>query len=539
MSAHDAVRHQPDFSSTMTASSEKFPSSRRDWLVAVLITAALVGLHFFFLFHAGGFWRDEVNVINLAGSHSLAGMARDSFPILMPLLIHVWSAVGLAGSDLHLRILGVLIGLGLAGALWLAAWTTRRAPPLLSLALLGLNSTVIFWGDSLRAYGLGSFLIVLALAAMAFLLQRPSWGRAGILAVAAALSVQAMYHNAVFFASICLGGWLVCWLRKDKSAALKIFAVALAAALSLLPYFGFVWQWQHATAGIRPGFSLVAALGNLNTLLAFPLPQHVWVWALLALSVIGSGVAVFFRLPSPTDHARDGMSPTELRVFAGAILFSSLAGYFVFLDYAALITSPWYFLPLLALAAICFDIGFPLSSLPRLARTIVWGILIGTVGLAVPFAVRDLNCRFTNVDLVARRLTKEISPQDYVVVTPWYLGITFDRYYRSAAVWDTLPPITDHSVHRFDLAQTATANTNASQPVLDRITRTLQSGHRVWIVGWMSVPAPGRTAPTPEGRFLAEHSRSFEPVDLKITGPTSDYEDVVLLLASGWKTNSP
>ena len=508
-------------------------------MVAFLITAALVGLHFFFLFHAGGFWRDEVNVINLAGSSSLAGMARDSFPILMPLLIHGWSVVGLAGSDLNLRLLGVLIGLGLAAALWLAAWTIRRAPPCLSLTLLGLNGTVIFWGDSLRAYGLGSLLIVLALAAMGFLLQKPSWGCAGILAVAAALSVQALYHNVIFFAGICLGGWLVCWLRKDKSAALKIFTAALVAALSLLPYLGFVWKWQHATAGIRPGFSMVAALGNLNTLLAFPLPQYVWIWALLGLFVIGLAGAVFFRPPPPTDRPGDRMTPAELRVFAGAILFSSLAGYFVFLDYAALITSPWYFLPLLALAAICFDLGLPLSLLPRLARTIVWGILIGTIGLAIPFAIRDLNCRFTNVDLVAHRLMKEISPQDYVVVTPWYLGITFARYYQGAAVWDTLPPMADHATHRFDLAQTATANANASRSVLDHIAGTLQSGHRVWILGWMRVPLPGRTATTPEGRFLTEHSRSFEPVDLKIKGQTSDYEDVSLLLASGWQTNSP
>ena len=234
------------------------------------------------------------------------------------------------------------------------------------------------------------------------------------------------------------------------------------------------------------------------------------------------------------------MTPAELRVFAGTVLFSSLAGYFVFLHFAALITSPWYFLPLMALAAICFDLGISLSTLPRPARAVAWGILIGTIGLSVPFAARDLNCRFSNVDLVANRLMKEISPQDYVVVTPWHLGISFDRYYQGAAAWDTLPPVADHSTYRFDQVPTsATEIARATQPVLDRIANTLQSGRRVWIVGWMSVPAPDRTAATAEGRFLAEHSRSFEAIDLKIKGPTSDYEDVSLLLASGWKTDKP
>src|ERR1035437_4360270 len=155
MFAHDAVRQLPEFFPTMTTSSEKNFAARRDWLGAVLITVALAGLHVYLLFHAGGFCGDEVNVINLAGTHSLAHMTRDSFPVLLPLLISGWTAVGLAGSDLHLRLLGFLVGLGIVGALGLSAWTARRAPPLLSLTFFGLNGTAIFWTGYLRAYGLG------------------------------------------------------------------------------------------------------------------------------------------------------------------------------------------------------------------------------------------------------------------------------------------------------------------------------------------------------------------------------------------------
>ncbi len=117
---------------------------------------AVVWLHFFFLLHAGGLWRDEVNLINLSGRHSLAEMSKDSFPVLMPLLVSGWTAIGLGQTDLSLRLLGALIGLALPAALWLAAWKIRRAPPLLGLVLLALNSTVIMFGDSLRAFGLGS-----------------------------------------------------------------------------------------------------------------------------------------------------------------------------------------------------------------------------------------------------------------------------------------------------------------------------------------------------------------------------------------------
>ena len=115
----------------MTANAQRLKPflAHPEWAAAVCISLVIVWLHFFFLFHAGGLWRDEVNVINLANTHSLSFMTRDSFPVLLPLLVSAWTAMGLAHSDFNLRLLGLLIGLGMTGALWLAAWTARRAPP--------------------------------------------------------------------------------------------------------------------------------------------------------------------------------------------------------------------------------------------------------------------------------------------------------------------------------------------------------------------------------------------------------------------------
>ncbi len=190
-------------------------SRRFEWIVAIGITAAVVGLHFFSLARAGGLWRDEVNLINLAASHSLREMAQDSFPILMPLLVNGWSSLGLTGTDLHLRLLGTFIGLGLLLAIWLAAMSSRRTPPLLSLLLFATNSTVIIYGDSIRAYGVGSLLIVLLASAAWMFLQKPSWLRAGWLGAFAILSVQALFQNATLVAAICAGAWAVCARRKS------------------------------------------------------------------------------------------------------------------------------------------------------------------------------------------------------------------------------------------------------------------------------------------------------------------------------------
>ena len=165
-------------------------SSRLEWVGAILITVAIVALHVHFYLHVGGLWRDEINTVNLARSHSLVTMSHDSFPVLMPALVSVWDAIGFGSTDHGLRLIGLLCGLGLPAAFWAVAWTSRR-PPLFSLTLFGLNTLMICYGDSLRAYGPGSALITLVLAAMWALLAKPSWQRVAWLALAGILSVQA------------------------------------------------------------------------------------------------------------------------------------------------------------------------------------------------------------------------------------------------------------------------------------------------------------------------------------------------------------
>lgn len=505
------------------------------WLLAAAMTLVILCLHFELWMRAGGFCGDEVDVINLSTGHSLSAMAHDSFPVLMPLLIKGWTAIGLGNADFQLRLLGVLLGVAIIGALWLAAWKIRNVPPLLSLALFGLNATAIFREDYLRAYGAGSLLILLVLFAMLCLLERPTWKRTIFLAAAAILSVQALFQNAVFVAAICISGWTICGRQKDGNAALKIFVGAAAAAISLLPYWNFIFEWTHSTTAIRPGFSSVAALDNFGRFAGFPLPQYVWVWTLFAAFVVAKGFIVLIRKSPPPVPSPRRLMANELQLFSGVALFTATIGYFLFLKFAALITSPWYFLPLLALAAICFDLSISPAVVPRAFQAVIWGLLLATAGISTIFAARDLNCRFTNADLIANRLAKEISPQDYVVVTPWYFGISFNRYYRGPAEWETLPPVADHSTYRFDLISAQKGDD--SQKVFNRIASTLQSGHRVWVVGSMDAPRPGERAHSAAAQFIAGHSQSFKKIELKTSEAVSDYEDESLLMAEGWNGN--
>jgi hypothetical protein len=228
-----------------------------------------------------------------------------------------------------------------------------------------------------------------------------------------------------------------------------------------------------------------------------------------------------------------------------------------FLWLAAAGARPWYFLPPLALAAACFDFGISFAALPRLVRTAAFSFLIGTALVAVPAANDDLRAHFTNVDRLAARVTAAASPQDFIVVTPWFCGISFARYFRAPANWETLPPIASHEIHRYDLVLSQMQNTNALAPVFEKISNALRSGHRVWVVGLLEMPSADAVEPpvlpppplpdygwsdTPyvgswaarTGFFLARHGANFQqlPTD---DGAVNLQENLQLFVAEGWR----
>lgn len=539
-----------------------------EWVAAILITFVACALHFFYWLHVGGLWRDEVNLLNVSARQSISDMGKDSFPALMPLLIHGWTVAGLAGSDLHLRLIGLFEGLGILAALWIAGWKIRRAPPLVGLVLLGLNDTVIFFGDSLRAYGLGSVFAV-ALTASAFLfLQKPSLGRAAWLLLFAVLSVQSLYHNVVLVAAISFGVWAVCWRRKDGRSALRMLLIDIIAAATLSPYVSGLTTLVDTSTVLRTGVELRRFFWSYEDTLGYPLSGFTYVWALLAAIIVArAGVGLWQRFKSsgktgdPVEN--DLKMDNDLSLFASITLVLAAIGFPLFFWRAQMPMQSWYVIPFMASAVVCFD-----AALPRftgLIRAAYFGLAAGTALLSFHATSRIITRHFSDVDVYARILMRDAAPRDYIVVYPWTCGITFNHYFTAATPWQTVPPLSDHSVHRYDLMkQEMEMNTNALVPMFRQISRTLQSGHRVWVLTMepgIVIPKPGTQAlpalPSPPlknlgwaedpysfvwasqmSHFIAAHSREY----VEIRPPSSGFyitENVELLAARGWKTNLP
>jgi hypothetical protein len=463
----------------VTAKAARHP--RVEPLAAIALSLWVLLLHGLFLFHAGPLWRDEVGTIDFAAMPSLSelwhNLQYDNFPPLFAGVARVWTLAGLSG-DFSYRLLGLLIGLGTLGVLWLGARRCGAGAPLLVLALYAVNPLAVRVGDSMRPYGLGFGLNLLALALIWKFVENPrgrSWFWA---ALAAVLSVQCLYHNGVFLAAYCLAGCAVTLARRQWKTAAQAAGIGVVSALSLLPHLGNIikgrdWQgigWHQ----VRPEEirnALVAALNASG-------PWLVWFWAGLALAAVVTAVVLAIRARA-----------WQMVYFATALLAGGLF-YGLFLEKIALQPRSWYFLILLAPAALCIDVILAGLAAPRM-RLGRAGLALALAASSIPAGYAAVQVRQTNADLVAETLRRQVRPGDMVLVSPWYYGVALQRYYTNQ--FDTLPPmpVEEIRIHRYDLMKQQMVADNPIGPLLEQARQTLRSGHDFWVVGDFQFPPPG------------------------------------------------
>src|SRR6266446_922684 len=523
-----------------------------NWITAAVVTLFATYLHVLFFLNAGGLWRDEVDLVHLSLLPSVSGvwqnLLHDSCPILMHLVVRAWSAAAsLGNTDPGLRVLGLYVGLFLLLAFWFGSWTMRNGAPLLSVTLAGLNVTMVRAGDSLRGYGLGSALAVLTLVVIWRLSCRPSLAAFSCAVAVAVLSVQSLYQNAFLLFAACCGGFVLCAVERRWRDMLPIFAVGVAAAVSLLPYIPLIAH-AHWYVMYKFGFRFLYGWKQLAVATGSPLPGFTWVWVALWIGALAATISVLFwrrhRLP---DRVRG------LILFAGTSLILGAAGYAVFLKLAELPTHPWHYVPLMAFSAVCLDAIFLAAW--RWARPAAMILAALTISTTFLFELPAVKCRQTNVDLIAAGLSSEVAPNDYVIVHPFYYGVTFQRYYKGAAPWTTLPPLEDHALHRVDLLKTKMQTKDPIAPVIDRITSTLQSGNRVWLVGnfpFTQEPLP-EILPAPNNpwgwfdvpysfywgaqvaQFLSSHCQRSIMIMAASTNCVNPLENPPVVVVTGWK----
>lgn len=526
-------------------------SDRRkvEWIIGTVITAAAIYLHWVNLQSAGALWRDEAGIARIATLPTLGEMwsslGHESCPILSLALLRGWSFI-VGSSDAALRVFGFIIGLLMLSAVWLNGWLFHRSVPIVALGLLALNPSIVRWGDSVRAYGLASVLMLLTLLMVWRFVRAPNRGRWLAAAVAGVMSVQCLFQNSFLLLAACAAAAAVRVRRRDFQSALAALAIGVPAALSLLPYRPIICEAQDWSVLSQIGFVPALIASSLSDAVAPTLPWTRWLWIGLAVGAVAACVKSFHVLPNAREDADNARA-----VSAGSALLAGLISFFFFLWVAKMPTQVWYFLPLTTFAAVCIDAA--LASWPRWP---FWRLAVPALALAcLPGAYQSVACRQSNMDLVAVLLRERVDPQDLIIVHPWTFGISFDRQYSGPAHWTTVPPLADHRFHRYDLFKQKMVLENPAQPVCDEIAATLRAGNRVWLVGDIPVSqtSPPQIQPAPNnpwgwlddaysdvwgaqvGYFVAMHATRGEVIPTSASNPVSPLENVQVMVVAGWQ----
>lgn len=529
---------------------------------ALVLTAALVAivaLHWTNRSYAGALWRDEASALALATMPSFSEVWRhfhlDSVPLVLVSLLRGLDAIGLT-TDAFLRTLGMLIGLGLAGVLVLNGLRMNHGPPFFTLALIGLSPTVIRWGDGVRAYGLGTLLVLLTFGLVWRFATAPS--RAGLVwaCFSAMASVQTHYSNAVFIGAICTAGAVVCAVQKEWRRAAAILGIGFVAAVSMLIYLGPIQrehEWYEVV--LMPSLRFEVLYSKLTHALSVSGQWMSKVWMTLYVASLLTLVVTIAR--GRTLRATEAQR--HLAIYALVAMITASVGYAMFLKSLRYITFDWYYVTVMALVATAIDAS--LSVFRNFTAGRIGQVVFIALVLALTFgnAQSALRVRLTNVDHVAEVVGSLASEKDFVLVSHHVVGITFHRYFKGTIAWDTLPPLDDHRLHRFDRIKemmTRAHPVDAIAPLKEKLAVTLQSGGRVWLVGGLyslgnrAIPMTLGPAPHSVGWlsgaydvmwsqhtrfFLQTHATRAQEVDVSVPEQLSEFENMGLTMIEGWR----
>lgn len=536
-----------------------------EWVCSLCLTGVVLWLMTVRFQAPGGIWRDEAACVQLATMPTVTDVwnhfEHEAFPPPFPLLLRAYLQV-FGTSHEALRAFGLTVSCLIVLSLWLVNWILLARPPLLSLALVGLNSSTLIWGGAVRGYGMASIFAPLAFACVARFLKTPSlpWGLASL--TCTILSVQWALQNSLLVFAICLSAALVAVafpLKNDaltparsrfKTAAIILF-IGFLSALSLsfyIPRYAGA-DWKQIVEG-QTGF--VDYVRGLLFTIGRPVEEVTWVWGgLVLLALAGTCVALIRRRTAESGQL------SQL-TYCWLVIGLSLCCYFAFLMVLKYRPRPWHFLPLVVLLGCCLDYVLSLSCRSHWFRIARIGLVAVLIASLTGPDIRLLQMRVTNLDLAARLLEERADDEDLIIVSPWYYGVGFRWHYHGNARWITLPILGDLAVHRYDLVVPRMKSAAPLEDLKEEIQATLQNGKRIWVVGdLLPVPETGPTilqpAPDPDAgwneelyitswmeqltAYMQQHCRTIGEVKIESPEPVAAAEEIQLWYGSGWKSS--
>ena len=314
---------------------------RIETATGVALSVAALGAIGVRLWNAGALWRDECAVVQLARVSTL-GIAKDftheAFPPPFFFLVRLWMTL-FGTSDAALRSYGFVVGAGLVAALWLVFRLGRLGVPLISLGGIALSSSFLLWGTSVRGYGIGTVVVLIALAAFTAWLQTGSRSAAIITFAAAVLSVQFLVQNTMLVLAICGSAFVVCLIVRQWKRALWMAAVVVLSELSFalyIPSYLKAGDWSVVVESDGSRHSIIQQLGQFlgtNSLIMQ------WASGLCLVGVLSLAVQQIYARRGEKDSVE-----FKLCLFAALVCVTSAIASALFFRVLHYTVQPWYLL---------------------------------------------------------------------------------------------------------------------------------------------------------------------------------------------------
>jgi hypothetical protein len=531
-----------------------------DWALFAIACLGILWLHIVLYEHAGAFWRDEASTLHVATRPDVATMwkwlSKDSAPVLSYAALRAWIASGIGVDDDGLRAFGTLISVGIVASLFFSCRSLTGRVPLLALALVAFNANVFYHASSLRAYGMAVLFIMPCFAAFARMIRGPTKGNVLASLLFGLLSCHASYQNSYLLFAIGAAGAVACAMCRLWRRAALVLAVCFAVAVSMFVYIPAISAYQNGSNIQTYALTLQSIVQSLAEAFSGGSTSLLCAWIFLATAAIAVLVFRATRRRESTPEAGTP-SPVVYGLVAAITAGTVVVG---FIRIHGFLPHPWHFVPLIAFFAVVVEVAFQ----SRRNKAWVWWARVGTalvvILLSLPDVWRASLTRRTTLDCVSSVLAENASPDDLILVNPFWLSPGFKYYYHGKAEWNTIPLSSSElevSASPFAAIKQLMATRDSIEPTLRKITATLASGHRVWIVGHVKFrpldDIPANPPPAPHARTgwncniylkawnqrvcrcIQDHARTIRLIPVETPQPVSECEDEPLTLVEGWK----
>jgi hypothetical protein len=462
-------------------------------ILIIVLCFGVILLHYYRLIHAGALWRDEISTLLVAISNNLVDVfwnqATDSFPFLFAIFLRFWIcinpwSVSIPEQDFWIRMFGSMCGLFFAFSM---LWPHRKGGlffPFFTFSLLIFNPIVVVWGDSLRAYGLGSAFLVL----FTYQIRKEVLGDSLKLPlpalVFATLSVWTLYGNIFLVSAVCLSGIFTCLFCGEWGKVRNLILVGAVSCLSLIFNFPVIFRMMQIKDLVDHHIGPMIVLGGLINFLCAGGAEQIYLWFLGILVFLVAAARLVLVRNFKTDDRVSGRDA----IFSSLTLVLVIIFHLVYILKVGQVPQVWYFIPPAAIVVFFFD-SMHMGSSPKGGRLKYFSILMFILLISLSFStkIKILTQSMTNINFVVEQISKIALPHDILLVADPFQASTVLRYVKDdldVQIWPSCQKNEMRSQGKIPLLALMEKGDNAIRPLLDLMQARLRDGGSIWFLGY-------------------------------------------------------